>query len=65
MCCEAFTLLNQNGYKGETADDHDDGADDDDDGDDGANNEMVVQVPDVHPAKREESAALLRSCELP
>ena len=33
--CQAFTLLNQNGYKGENADDHDDGADDDDDGEDG------------------------------
>ena len=40
--------MNQNGYKGETADDHDDGADDDDDGDDGANNEMVVQVKNQH-----------------
>ena len=37
--CQAFTLLNPNGYKGGDADDHDDGDDDEDDGDDSANND--------------------------
>ena len=48
MCCEAFTLLNPNGYKGETADDHDDGADDDDDGDDGASRAFRTRSRDIH-----------------